>query len=78
MEYIWMKCAVHKCENDSYEGNFIGNLCKSCHKYLTAELERPKDTSQVYRNRLEETKRLLMEAELFQVREKWEKDHMKF
>lgn len=72
-----MDCVIDGCDNASWKGEMSGNLCKPCHSFLTHELldlEERKDFSQAYRNRIKEIKYLLMNAELFQVREKWEKE----
>lgn len=28
-------CIVHQCGNRSADGNFVGDLCAPCHRYLT-------------------------------------------
>ena len=30
-----MKCLVHGCTNDSYEGEMVGNLCVPCYNTIT-------------------------------------------
>lgn len=72
-----MKCVVDRCRNESWQGNFIGNMCKPCHSFYTEELEylytRAFNKSQAKYNRIEQIKSYLMEAELQVVRDKWEK-----
>jgi hypothetical protein len=29
-----MKCYIYGCENNSEQGNFVGNLCAPCYYYL--------------------------------------------
>lgn len=30
-----MKCIVKGCKNHTHEGQFIGDLCKPCHEFIT-------------------------------------------
>lgn len=72
-----MNCIIDGCDNASWKGKMVGNLCMPCHTFLNDEfkrLEENKGFSQAACNRVKELKYLLMNAELFEVREKWEKN----
>jgi hypothetical protein len=42
-----MKCIVKNCINQTHEGQFVGDLCAPCHKFVTTTDE---IHSQAYRN----------------------------
>jgi len=42
-----MKCIVKDCINQTHEGQFVGELCAPCHKFVTTGNE---VHSQAYRN----------------------------
>jgi len=42
-----MKCIVKDCINQTHEGQFVGELCAPCHKFVTTGKE---VHSQAYRN----------------------------
>ena len=66
-----MKCNTDECVNESWQGTFVGNLCRPCYDYYIESLEAKKQYSQAYRNAMLDNKRMLRFCDIYISNEKW-------